>query len=128
MGHPILMGRQTFESIGGPLPGRTVVVVSRNPQYRAAGCIVANSVEDAIDACRHHREIFIIGGATLFEQTLHLAHRIYLTEIQADIEGDSYFPVFSEIDWTASQRQAYPADEANPFSYHFVIYDRNPPK
>lgn len=125
MGHHIVMGRKTYESIGKPLPGRTSVVVTRNPAYSAPGVIAVNSLEAAISACGNDNEIFVIGGAELYLQAIALADRIYLTEINADIRGDAHFPEFNRSEWHETSREAHTQQEPQPLDYHFVIYQRN---
>ena len=124
MGHHMIMGRKTYESIGKPLPGRTSVVVSRNAGYSAPGVIVVNSLKAAIEACEGDEEIFVIGGAELYRQAIGLADRIYLTEIDADIAGDAYFTEFDSKLWQETGRVSHSPDEKNLYSYHFVAYDR----
>lgn len=122
IGHHILMGRKTFDSLGRPLPGRTSVVITRSKNLQLPGCIVANSIEDAIAACNQDSEIFIIGGAELYLQALDFADRIYLTEIQAEFEGDALFPEFDGGLWQESERR--PGNSGNGLEYDFVIYDK----
>jgi len=124
MGHHIVMGRKTYESIGKPLPGRTSVVVTRNAGYSAPGVIVVNSLPAAILACGDDNEIFVIGGAELYLQAIALADRIYLTEITADIRGDAYFPEFNPGEWQEVSRETHSQPEPQPLEYHFVIYNR----
>jgi len=124
MGHHIVMGRKTYESIGKPLPGRTSVVVTRNENYSVPGVIVANSLEAAISACGDDDEVFVIGGAELYRQALKFAGRIYLTEIDADISGDAHFTEFDSTSWQETGRESHEPDGKNPHSYHFVVYDR----
>lgn len=124
MGHHILMGRKTYESIGKPLPGRTTVIITRNQDYRAPGCIIANTLEAAISVCAADDEIFFIGGAELYSQALHVADRLYLTEIQKDFEGDAHFPAFDYNQWLEIKREKHKVDEADSLEYHFVVYDR----
>jgi dihydrofolate reductase len=125
MGHHMIMGRKTYESIGKPLPGRTSVVVTRNAGYSVPGIIVVNSLEAAIAACGNDEEIFVIGGAELYRQSIALADRIYLTEIDADIPGDAHFTELDHKLWQEAGRDSHAPDEKNRYSYHFVIYDRN---
>jgi dihydrofolate reductase len=126
MGHHMVMGRKTYESIGKPLPGRTSVVVSRNEGYSAPGVIVVNSLKAAISACGNDEEIYVIGGAELYRQALGLADRIYLTEIDADIPGDAHFTEFDSKLWQETGRVSHSPDEKNLYPYHFVVYDRKP--
>lgn len=123
MGHHILMGRKTFESIGRPLPGRTTVIISRTAYSAPAGCLVANSIPEALAACAGDPEVFFIGGAQLYEQALPLADRLYLTEIHAEFAGDAWFPQFERTDWEEFSRSPR-YDEASALNYDFVVYQR----
>lgn len=121
-GHHILMGRKTWESLGRPLPGRTSVVISRSRDLQLPGCIVVNSIEEAISASRDDAEAFFIGGAELYRQALHYADRIYLTEIHADFPGDAWFPEFSPAQWQETSRT--PCRSESGLEYDLVIYDK----
>ncbi|HYP68977.1 MAG TPA: dihydrofolate reductase [Thiobacillaceae bacterium] len=123
LGHHILMGRKTYESIGRPLPGRTTVIISRGVFSAPNNCIAAHSIQDAIAACMGDEEIFFVGGADLYGQALPLVDRLYLTEIQSDVAGDAWFPEFDKAQWTEVSRDRR-RDEASGLEYHFVIYDR----
>jgi dihydrofolate reductase len=124
MGHPVIMGRRTFESIGKALPGRLNIVVSRNPQYRAPGCTVVESLEAAWRAAADAAEAFVIGGTSLFAEALPLADRIHLTEVDADVPGDTWFPEFDRNQWSEREvaRQAVDARHAYPF--RIVVLER----
>lgn len=122
LGHHILMGRKTFDSLGRVLPGRTSVVITRSMDLRLPGCIVANSIESALAACNQDNEAFIIGGAELYRQALDFADRIYLTEIQSEFDGDAWFPEFDGGLWQESERK--PGKSENGLAYDFVVYDR----
>lgn len=124
LGHPLVMGRKTHESIGRPLPGRHNIVVTRQPDYLAVGCTVAGSLEQAISAAQPATEIMIIGGATLYAAALPRAARIYLTEVHAQISGDTRFPSIDRDAWREVTREHYPADDANDYDYSFVVLDR----
>jgi len=124
MGHHVVMGRNTYESINRLLPGRTMVIVTRNRNYKVAGAIVVNSLQQALSVCDSDDEIFIIGGAHLFELALPQADRIYLTTVQADIEGDTFMPDLDLSEWSQVSTQAFKADEKNPFDFHFSVYKR----
>ena len=124
MGHHIIMGRKTYESIGKPLPGRTSVVVTRNADYAPPDVVVVNSLEAAIAACGSDEEIFVIGGAELYRQAIAFADRIYLTEIDADISGDAHFTELDRKLWQETGRVSHTPDEKNAYPYHFVVYDR----
>lgn len=130
MGHPIIMGRKTYESIGKPLPGRTCIIVTRQSGYVAEGAIVVNSVTDALDACHKKMdadmgaESFVIGGTEIFRQALPLCDRLYITEIQKDFDGDVVFPEFNRDEWREISREKYHLDEDNGLEYDFVVFDR----
>ncbi|HHJ18122.1 MAG TPA: type 3 dihydrofolate reductase [Gammaproteobacteria bacterium] len=124
MGKPIIMGRKTWESIGRPLPGRDNIVVTRDAGYRAEGCKVVHSVAEALQAAGDAGEAMIIGGANLYEQTLDVADRLYLTQIRAEVEGDARFPVIDMQAWREIERESHPADERNEFAYDFVVLER----
>ncbi len=122
MGHPIIMGRKTFESIGRVLPGRTSVVVTRQPDYTAPGCIVVHSLEEALDKCKSEEEIFIIGGAELFQYALPLATDLYITRIQHNFEGDTWFPEINNEQWIVTSEENFNPDEKNHWAYSFIHY------
>ena len=124
MGKPIVMGRKTHESIGRPLPGRENVVITSDKEYQAPGCTVLNSIECVFAKFRHIDEIMIMGGADLYKQLLAGADRIYLTEVHADLEGDTYFPEFDRESWEENERYDFRADEKNEYDYSFVILER----
>lgn len=120
MGHHIVMGRKTYESIGKPLPGRVTVIVTRDADYRAEGCVIAHSLDDAIAACGDDTEIFFVGGAQLYAQVLPRAQRLYLTEIQAEYAGDACFPAIESSRWVETAREHRVA--ADGLAYDFVTY------
>ena len=124
MGHHIVMGRKTWESIGRLLPGRTTVVVTRQPGYSVPGAIVVNSLENALAACGADDEAFVIGGAELFAAALPVADRIYLTLVEADVAGDVRMPEFDLAAWRERSSQHFGADAKNPFDYTLTVYDR----
>jgi dihydrofolate reductase len=122
MGHHMIMGRKTFDSIGKPLPGRTTVVVSRNPKLQIEGCLIAHSLKEALEACAGDDEIFIVGGAELYQQAMPLADKLYLTEIQQAVEGDAHFPEFNRDEWHETSREIRTQQHPQPLDYHFVTY------
>ena len=124
MGHPIVMGRKTWESIGRPLPGRRSIVVTRNRQYAAAGAEVAHSLDEAIWRCAGTDEIFVIGGAQLYAEALPRADRLLLTEIEADFEGDTRLPLTTTDGWAEASRERHPASATRPYGFAFVDYRR----
>jgi len=124
LGKPILMGRKTFESIGRPLPGRRNIIISRNPAYQAEGCETALSVQEALELVKDSEEIMLIGGASLYEQALPLAKRLYLTLIEAEFVGDSWFPNYlQQRKWQEISREEHPADDKNRLTYAFVTLE-----
>jgi dihydrofolate reductase len=124
LGSPILMGRKTFESIGRPLPGRTNIVISRNPDYQQAGCLVFNCLEDALAACQHEPEVFVIGGSALYTALLPLADTLYLTEIKQAFSGDTFFPDINSADWIEKEREDIDDDPTVTFSYSFLKLEK----
>jgi len=124
MGHHIVMGRNTWESIDRLLPGRTTVIVTRRPDYRVDGAIIASSLDGALDACKGDDEIFVIGGAQLYAAALPRADRLYLTVVDADVAGDARMPDFDLSEWHASSSQAFAADGKNPYHYVQTVYER----
>ena len=124
MGKPIIMGRKTHESIGRPLPGRRNIVLTRQRGYTAQGCVVVHDVEDALAACAGAEEIMVMGGATLYEQFLPRAGRIYLTRVEAEVNGDTWFPPFDESAWNEVERQDRQADARNEYPVSFQVLER----
>ena len=124
LGKPVLMGRKTYESIGKPLPGRRNVIISRDTGYRAEGCEVCCSIDQAMQLVDDVPEAMLIGGASLYTQTLDLADHLYITEIKAVFEGDAWFPKIDPMRWQETWREEHTADEKNPYSYAFVKYTR----
>ncbi|MBL8523313.1 MAG: type 3 dihydrofolate reductase [Betaproteobacteria bacterium] len=124
LGHPVIMGRKTFESIGRPLPGRRNLVVSRNASWQAEGCEAFGSLTAAINQCRSNENVFVIGGATLYSEALPLADAIYLTEVDASPTGDTWFPQLDADQWKERSREHRAADEKNAFAMDFVVLDR----
>ena len=117
------MGRKTFESIGRPLPKRTNIVLSRQP-FMHEGVVWKESLESAVDFARDSEEIMLIGGGQLFKQYLPQVSRLYLTEIQTELEGDTFFPPIDWHDWSIEFEQYRPADEQNPYDCRFLILVR----
>jgi dihydrofolate reductase len=124
MGHHIIMGRKTYESIGRLLPGRTTVIVTRQPAYEVPGALVAHSLGEAIDQCTRDEELFVIGGAELFREALPHADRIYLTTVEAEPAGDTFMPEFDLSEWRETSHENFGADEKHPYAYRFAIYER----
>ena len=124
MGHHIVMGRRTYESINRLLPGRTTVIVTRKRHYAVPGALVVHSIPDALDASRGDDEIFVIGGAELFRETLPIADRIYLTVVEAEPEGDTFMPDIDMTEWREVSAVAFPADAKHAHAYRFAILER----
>ena len=124
MGKPILMGRKTWESIGRPLPGRTNIVITRDENYDAPGCVVVHSIEAALQAEAQQDEVMVIGGAEFYRQVLPRTDRIYLTRINEDFEGDTLFPELDSSEWQEAEHVDCDADDNNPHSYSFITLDR----
>ena len=121
-GHHIIMGRKTYESLGRLLPGRTTVIVTRNQYYQLEGALVAHSLEAAIALCKNDNEAFLIGGAELYRAGVKLANKLYLTEIDLDIAGDTFFPEFDVSEWQEISREAHTS--AQDLSYRYITYVR----
>lgn len=119
-GKPVIMGRKTFESIGRPLPKRTNIVLSRQP-FEHDGVIWKDSLESAVDFVRDSEEIMLIGGGQLFNEYLSKADRLYLTEIQTELDGDTFFPSINWDEWHIEFEQYRPADAQNPYDCRFLI-------
>lgn len=124
LGKPIIMGAKTFESIGKALPGRKNIILSFDKDYKAEGCIIATSIEQALEEVEENEEVMIAGGASVYKQFLPLANRLYLTFIHHDFKGDAYFPKFDINQWKEIKRVDNEADEKNIYSYSFVVLER----
>src|SRR5688572_15736071 len=124
MGHHIIMGRKTWESINRLLPGRTTVIVTRQKDYGVPGAIVVNSLQAAISACGDDTEIFVIGGADLFRNALPIANRIYLTTVDAEPAGDTRMPEFDLNAWREISTESFAADEKHAYAYRFSVLER----
>lgn len=125
MGHPIVMGRKTHESIGRALPGRTNIIITRDKNYTAQGCKVIHTI-DEIKNIEENREdeIFVIGGAEIFNKTLQFADKLYITHIEETFEGDTFFPKIEESEWELVSKEKGIKDERNPYDYFFLLYKR----
>lgn len=125
-GHTIIMGRNTFESIGKPLPNRKSIIITRNKKYTQEGCIVVNSLEGAIDLVEGEDKAFIIGGAQIYKETLKkgLANRLDITKVHANFEADVYFPEIEMNTWQLISSEDFEADEKNKYNYSFLSYSK----
>jgi dihydrofolate reductase len=125
-GHYILMGRNTFESIGKPLPNRTTVVITRNKDYKAEGCVVVDSIEKAIEVAKEDEHLFIIGGAQIYKQTMasNLVDQLDITQVHHSFDADVYFPEIDVNIWKEVSREDFSADEKNKYDYSFISYKK----
>lgn len=128
MNHPMIMGRKTFDSIGKPLPGRTSIVVSRNLDLQIEGCVTVKSLTEALENAQATQtdEVFVIGGAEIYRLALPLAHKIYLTEVHTEVEGDAFFEIPDRQNWQETSRTTHIADEKHALAFDFVELQRKP--
>ncbi|MDP6977434.1 MAG: dihydrofolate reductase [Myxococcota bacterium] len=127
MGHTLLMGRKTYESIGRPLPGRTSIVVTRQADYAPhPEVVVVNDFASGLAAARERgeSEVFVFGGESLYAEALPEADRLYLTRVHAEIEGDAFFPAFDENAWKLLEEERHEADERHAYAFSFQVYER----
>ena len=124
MGKQIIMGRRTHESIGRPLPGRENIIITSDTQYQAQGCTVTHTIEQALSLCSDAEEAIIMGGASLYEQCLSQVEMIYLTQVHATLQGDTWFPAWNKNEWNLISEHSYPADDKNQYPYSFMVYER----
>lgn len=122
MGHHIIMGRKTYESLGRLLPGRTTVIVTRQKDYCVEGAIMAGSLEEAVSHCGNDEEVFVIGGAEIYKVALPAADRLYLTEVHGEFPADAFFPQYDKAAWRETARERLVSDNGQAFS--FVVYER----
>ena len=125
-GFPVIMGRKSFESVNKPLPGRTNIVITTNPDWKAETVIVVNNLKDAIQkaAETNSKQIFIIGGGEIYKQSMDIADSIYITRVHADLEGDTFFPEIDKSKWKLISNQDFEADEKHAYSYSFQIWEK----
>jgi dihydrofolate reductase len=123
MGKPVIMGRKTFESIGKPLPGRKNIVITRDTSYNPEGCIVVNSIDEAMESAGEG-ETFIIGGAEIYRAFMPIADKLYMTLINEEFEADSFFPEIDYSRWKLVSSERGIKDEKNPFDYEWLVYER----
>jgi len=125
MGHHLIMGRKTYDTLGGkPLPGRSIVVVTRRDDFESDFARSAPNLADAIEMCGDDPEIFIAGGAEIYRLALDVADRMILTHIDAELEGDTWFPLWDESQWRLVSREDHDPDEKNPWPWAFAVYER----
>ncbi|MDH3715575.1 MAG: dihydrofolate reductase [Gammaproteobacteria bacterium] len=123
MGKPVIMGRKTFESVGRPLPGRQNVVITRNSTWQAPGCTVYQDLETAFAELHDLPEAFVIGGGQIYAATLHKCRRLHVTHVEADIDGDVFFPALDWRQWRATEVARHGADESNTYAFRIVVYE-----
>jgi dihydrofolate reductase len=127
MGHHLIMGRRTYESVGRSLPGRTNVVITRRTDYAPQGVTVVHTLDDAIRlaSAANDPEPFIGGGAEIYDLAMHRADRMYLTRVHVEVEGDTFFPEFDDVsEWRLTDAEHFDADEKNEYPFSFLTYDR----
>lgn len=125
MGHAVIMGRRTWESIGRPLPGRRSVVITRRRDYAVPeGVTVAASLDEALERCRGEEEVFVIGGGEVYAQAVPRSDRIHLTVVHADVPGDVFFPELDPEEWALIREEFRPPDQRNPYAHSFRVLER----
>ena len=125
-GHHIIMGRKNYESIGRPLPNRTSVIITRNKDYQADGCVIVNSLSEALNVARDNgeTEACIIGGGEIYNMSLAITDKVYLTEVHEEFEGDTYYPALDKSKWKEVSRDSFKADDKNAHDYSFVVFEK----
>jgi dihydrofolate reductase len=125
-GHYILMGRNTFESIGRPLPNRTTIIITRNKNYSKEGCLIASSIEEAIELAKEEAQLFIIGGAQIYKEIMakDLADQLDITLVHSEFEADVFFPKIDPNVWKEVAREDFKADEKNEYDFSFISYQK----
>jgi dihydrofolate reductase len=124
LGKPIIMGRKTYQSIGRPLPGRKNIVISRDNNFQAEGVEVVNSVDAALALVVDSAEVMVIGGGAIYQHCLVAAQRLYITHINANIDGDTHFPEYDLTVWHKVASDIRPSDEKNPYQLDFSVYEK----
>jgi dihydrofolate reductase len=124
-GHAVVMGRKTWESLGRPLPKRTNIVITRNPDYKPEGALVAQSLEAAIELAKGDDEIFVIGGGEIYRQAMSIADRLYITHVECSYEGDTTFPDISAEQWRVVEETRFERGEKYEYPFRFTNYERN---
>ncbi|MGE6259114.1 dihydrofolate reductase [Heyndrickxia sporothermodurans] len=124
MGHPLIMGRKNFDSIGKPLPGRRNIVLTRDQTFLINGCEIAHSIEEVFHLCKTEEEIFIFGGEQIYKLFLPYVQKMYITKIHHEFKGDTFFPIIHFDEWNEIYKKNGITDKENPFIYSFHIYER----
>ena len=125
-GMPVIMGRKTFEAVNKPLPGRFNIVITRQPDWKAEGTIAATDLQDALQKAKatNCNEIFVIGGGEIYEQSMEIADKLYITRVHATLDGDTFFPAIDETQWQQTYLQEFAADEKHAYAYSFQTWQR----
>ena len=124
LGKPVIMGRKTFDSIGRALPGRQNIIITSNPHWSASGCDMSGSIEQALSLVAQSAEVMLIGGASLYQQTINRADNLYITLIEHEFEGDTWFPEIDSRIWRVETSENFAADKNNLYSFSFIKYIR----
>jgi dihydrofolate reductase len=124
MGHTMIMGRKTFESIGKALPGRKTVIISRNLDYKIEGCETFSNIEDAINAHKNEKEIFVTGGGEIYKQMLEKSDKIYLTKVHVKMDADTFFPEIDEKKWKIESKESFQKGGKNEFDFDFINFSK----
>lgn len=123
-GHSVIMGRKTYESIGKPLPNRRNIIVSRQSDYQVVGTETASSLAHAFKLCENEKEVFIIGGAEIYKQSLPYADKIYLTLVEAEMDADTFFPSLNDQEWQQTVLDSFEQDDRHPYAFRFLLLER----
>ena len=123
-GHHVIMGRKTYESVGKPLPNRTSIIITRNKNYNAAGCLIVNSLEEALEKAKDDENPYILGGAEIYKLAMPIADKLDLTLVHHEFKADAFFPPIDTAIWKEISRKDFKADEMNKYDYSFVTYER----
>lgn len=125
-GMPVIMGRKTFESLGKPLPGRKNIVITRQPEWKAEGVVIVKNLNDALFVAKQTdaKEVFVIGGGEIYRLAFEKTKRIYLTRVNAEPEGDTFFPELNDKEWQLINQQDHEADDKNQYAYSFQVWER----
>lgn len=122
-GHPIVMGRKTFESIGKPLPNRRNIIITGNPSYQAEGCEIVHSLKEAIELCKGN-DVYIIGGGTIYKEAMAIADKVYLTLVDVELEADTHLENFHLNEWMVESSEEHLKDDKHLYNYQFIDYKR----
>ena len=123
-GHHVIMGRKTYESLGRPLPKRTNIIITRDPNFKAEGCVVVHSLQDALDAAKKDSNPYILGGAEIYRQSMDIVDELDLTFVHHEFEADVFFPEIDPLIWNEVSRQDFKRDASNKYDYSFVLYKK----